>query len=121
VNADVTVVRLAWIILSIVPGAFVGGVIAYVAAWLLMPESTVAEHQVPTGRRLLRSTTDKKIGGVCGGLADYLGVDSTLVRVVFAILAIYPGAIIGGVAVYLIAWFVIPAQTGTLQTLSTPA
>ena len=120
-DADVTLVRLAWVILSIVPGVFIGGVIAYVAAWVLMPEGPAADNRVPRGRRLLRSATDKKIGGVCGGLAEYLNVDSTLIRVIVVVLAIYPGALIGGVVAYLIAWFVIPAPPGTLQTLSSPA
>ncbi len=37
-------------------------------------------------RRLRRSHTDKMISGVCGGIADYLGWDSTLVRVLFVVL-----------------------------------
>jgi phage shock protein PspC (stress-responsive transcriptional regulator) len=108
-NADVTLVRLAWVILSIVPGAVIGGVIAYAAAWLLMPEASGGERLVvPAGRRLARSATDRKIGGVCGGVAEYVGLDSTIVRLATVILAIYPGAVVCGVLVYLVAWFIIP-------------
>ena len=111
---DVTIVRLAWVILSIFPGALIGGVVAYVGAWLIMPEGT---HVTPVLRsRLVRSATDRKIGGVCGGIAGYLGVDSTIVRLAVVILSIYPGAIVCGIIAYLIAWFIIPLEEApTLQ------
>jgi phage shock protein PspC (stress-responsive transcriptional regulator) len=109
-DVDVTVVRLVWVILSIVPGVFIGGLVAYIAAWILTPVARPQDHVLPVGR-LARSETDKQIAGVCGGLADFFGVDSTIVRLAAVILAIYPGAIIGGIVAYLIAWFIImPAR-----------
>ena len=78
-NADVTLVRLAWLVLSIVPGAIVGGLIAYAAAWVLMPVSSARLDADGTARRLNRSTTDRRIGGVCGGLAEHFHVDPTAV------------------------------------------
>jgi phage shock protein C len=58
--------------------------------------------------RLVRSQTDRRIAGVCGGLADYFDVDPTIVRVTWVILSIVAGAVIFGVVAYLIAWFIIP-------------
>ena len=58
-------------------------------------------------RRLTRSRTQGVIGGVCAGLADYFAVDVVLVRLLFVILSI-AGAIIGGVIVYVVAWFIMP-------------
>ena len=113
-DADVTVVRLAWVTLSIVPGVLIGGVIAYVAAWLLTPVAGPQDRRAP-GSRLARSETDKQIAGVCGGLAEYFGVDATIVRLAAVALAIYPGAVIGGVVAYLIAWFIMPANGRPLQ------
>lgn len=107
-DADVTLIRLAWVILSIVPGAIIGGIIAYLAAWLVLPVAKDGAPQTSTRRHLVRSTTDRKIAGVCGGLAEYLGVDSTIVRLVWVVLSIYPGAIVCGVLAYVIAWLVIP-------------
>ena len=95
-------------ILSVVPGFVIGGLIAYAAAWALLPVDG-SEARAGTVRRLQRSTMDRKIAGVCGGLAEYFGVDSTLVRIAAVVLSIYPGAIICGGLVYLIAWFVMPA------------
>ncbi|HEY5619815.1 MAG TPA: PspC domain-containing protein [Vicinamibacterales bacterium] len=106
-GTDPTVVRLAWVILSVVPGIIIGGLIAYGVAWVLLPVDGLEPPKVPV-KRLQRSTADRKIAGVCGGLADYFGVDSTLVRIAAVVLAIYPGAVICGVLVYVIAWFVIP-------------
>jgi phage shock protein PspC (stress-responsive transcriptional regulator) len=112
-DVDVTLVRLAWIILTIFPGALIGGVLAYLGAWLIMPEGEPLPGPRPA--RLARSTADRKIAGVCGGIAAYFGIDSTLVRVVVVILSIYPGAVIFGVIGYLIAWLVMP--DGTEPTL----
>jgi phage shock protein PspC (stress-responsive transcriptional regulator) len=109
-DADVTLVRLVWVVLSIVPGSFIGGLVAYIAAWAIMTDSSVptsAEAKAET-RRLTRSTTDRKIAGVCGGLAEYFNLDATLVRVVWAILTIVPGCIVLGIVAYLVAWFIMP-------------
>ena len=59
-------------------------------------------------RRLMRSATDSKIAGVCGGLGEYLNVDPTIVRLVWVILSICPGGFIGGIVAYTLAWIIIP-------------
>ena len=118
---DPTVVRLAWVILSVIPGAIIGGIIAYAVAWFLLPVGSTDTPRSGTATHLKRSATDRKIGGVCGGLANYFDVDPTLVRLATVILAIYPGVIICGVLVYLLAWFIIPSATATLEPMpSTP-
>jgi len=109
-------VRAAWVVLSIWPGAIVLGVIAYLAAWILMPR---AEDVAPpaTRPRLMRSQTDKRIAGVCGGLADYFDVDPTIVRVSWVILSIIAGAVVFGIVAYAVAWLIIPApRVVTLHT-----
>jgi phage shock protein C len=55
---------------------------------------------------LRRSTDDKVLGGVCGGIARYLGVDAVLIRLLAVVLAIVGGGT--GLIAYLIAWIVIP-------------
>jgi phage shock protein PspC (stress-responsive transcriptional regulator) len=110
-GADPTLVRLAWVILSIVPGAIVGGIVAYVIAWIIIPDAQADAPASPaTARRLVRSTVDRKIAGVCGGIAAYFDVDSTLVRLAWTILSVVPGCIVLGIAAYLIAWIVMPRQ-----------
>jgi phage shock protein C len=107
-DADVTLVRLAWVVLSIVPGGLVGGVVAYLAAWMIVPDGNAVPVDAPTRQRLTRSVTERKIAGVCGGLAEYFDVDPTVVRLLWAVLTIVPGAIMLGVLAYLVAWFIMP-------------
>ena len=58
--------------------------------------------------RLYRSSTDTMIGGVCGGLARYLRIDSTLVRLFFILLALGGSGI--GVFIYLLLWIIVPLE-----------
>lgn len=64
--------------------------------------------------KLYRSNSDKVIGGVAGGLADYLDIDPVVIRILFVLLAIFGGS---GVLVYIILWIAIPAEMVTYQTL----
>lgn len=59
----------------------------------------------PQPRKLYRSQTDRKVAGVCGGLAEYFNVDPTLIRVLFIVLAVCGGA---GLVLYLAMWIVVP-------------
>lgn len=61
-------------------------------------------------KKLYLSETDKKIAGVCGGIAEYFGIDSTLVRLAWVLASIFLTAFIGGVIAYLIAWAIIPPR-----------
>ena len=59
--------------------------------------------------QLARSAADRMIGGVCGGLARYFGIDAAIVRLVFVL------AVLSGVSplVYLVLWIVIPEEKST--------
>jgi phage shock protein PspC (stress-responsive transcriptional regulator) len=61
----------------------------------------------PAARQLRRSTDDRMLAGVAGGIARYLDVDVTLVRIGIAALALLTGA---GAALYVAAWLLIPAD-----------
>jgi phage shock protein C len=56
-------------------------------------------------KRLCRSQTDKKIAGVCGGVAEYFGIDSTLVRLGWILFTFAGGS---GILAYVIAWIIMP-------------
>jgi phage shock protein PspC (stress-responsive transcriptional regulator) len=70
-------------------------------------ETRGEERPGPVGHVLRRSTDDRIIAGVCGGLARYFGVDSTLVRLAFVLLTVAGG---GGVLVYLVALILMPEE-----------
>ena len=57
-------------------------------------------------KKLYRSVNDKKIAGVCGGLAKYLNIDPTVIRVIWALIAL-GGA---GIVAYLICALIIPEE-----------
>ncbi len=60
-------------------------------------------------RRLYRSRTDRQLAGVCGGLGEYFGVDPTIVRLIFIVLALAGGP---GLLLYIILALVIPEAPG---------
>ncbi len=57
-------------------------------------------------KKLYRSTKDKKLGGVCGGLGEYLNIDPTLVRLLWVLFSCTAGA---GLLAYIVCLFVIPS------------
>ncbi|MDP2211257.1 MAG: PspC domain-containing protein [Candidatus Aquicultor sp.] len=69
-------------------------------------QSQMGETGTPPGepRRLYRSRTNRMLGGVAGGIAEHLGVDPTLIRLIW-ILSIFTGV---GIIGYIIAWIIIP-------------
>jgi phage shock protein C len=58
-------------------------------------------------RRLYRSRSDRKLAGVCGGLAQFFNLDPTLIRVLFVVLAVLGGS---GILIYLAMWIMVPNQ-----------
>lgn len=61
-------------------------------------------------RELYRSKKDKMLGGVCGGLAEYFEISSTLVRLICLGLILIEGI---GILLYIIAWIIIPEEPET--------
>ncbi len=63
----------------------------------------------PTSRKLYRSRTDTMLAGICGGIAEYFAIDSTLVRLIWVLIVLFSG-VFPGIIVYIIAIFVIPLK-----------
>lgn len=66
--------------------------------------------------RLTRSRSDRMLGGVCGGLARYFNIDTTIVRLIFVI------AVLSGVSplLYLVLWIVMPEEPLNIPSSTTP-
>jgi phage shock protein C len=58
-------------------------------------------------RKLYRSKTNRKLAGVCGGLAQHFNIDATLIRVLFVLLAVLGGS---GLVLYLAMWLIVPKE-----------
>ena len=68
-------------------------------------------------RKLYRSKTDRKLAGVCGGLAQYFNLDATLIRVLFVLLAVLGGS---GLVLYLAMWIIVPKEPQSSQDPAGP-
>jgi phage shock protein PspC (stress-responsive transcriptional regulator) len=106
-DMDVSLVR----VLAAVSICFYGiGLFAYLVAWIVIPEEELAPGAPPPphpSRRLHRSMTDRRIGGVCGGVAEYLEADPTLIRILWIVSIFVFGT--GGL-LYVLLWFILPAE-----------
>jgi phage shock protein C len=63
-------------------------------------------------RKLYRSESDRMLAGVCGGLANYLRLDSTVVRLAFILLILLGGH---GLLIYLLLWILMPIEPRVLS------
>lgn len=98
-DIDPVFFRLVFL-LSIFAGGL--GALAYLVMWIMVP----AQEGTRRGAHLLRlSATDRKIGGVCGGLGEFFELDPLLFRVAFVVLAFVGGL---GILLYVMLWLVIP-------------
>jgi phage shock protein C len=59
-------------------------------------------------KRLRRSRHNRMLGGVCGGIAEYFGIDPTIVRIMFVLLSL-PGGVPGPL-IYAILWLALPQE-----------
>ena len=58
-------------------------------------------------KRLVRSTADRMVAGVCAGLAEYFGIDPVLMRLLFVVLALAGGP---GILIYILLWIIMPEE-----------
>lgn len=66
-----------------------------------------------TAKRLYKSEEEKMISGVCGGIAEYLNIDPSIVRLVAALLIFASGFFIG-IAIYIIAAVILPGKSSVM-------
>lgn len=107
-KVDAVWIRIAFVAMTLFSsGLFL---LVYLAAWVLVPENPAAPASAskPLGR-LHRSSKDRMVAGVCGGLAETFKVDAALVRLaaVAAVVFTWGAALLA----YLIAWVVMPLDT----------
>ena len=65
----------------------------------------ISERRKNMNKKLYKSSTNKMICGVCGGLGEFFGIDPTIIRLIWAILGLLGGT---GIVAYLIAAVIIP-------------
>jgi len=80
------------------------GALAYLVLWIMVPEKTDAHGEARPLKRLHLSNSNRKIGGVCGGLGEWLEIDPVLFRVAFVLLALVCGL---GILLYIALWLIV--------------
>jgi len=58
-------------------------------------------------KKLFRSTKNKMVAGVCGGIGEFFNIDPTVIRLLWVVFTIFTG-IVGGLLAYIVAWIIIP-------------
>jgi len=96
-----------WILFGKLGAAGVVLVLLLIIGLYLLTNNNSNNNNIMT-KRVFRSATDRKIAGVCGGLAEYFSVDPTIVRLLWLISIFCIG---GGLIAYLIAMIVIPSES----------
>ena len=64
-----------------------------------------------SGKKLYRSTSNKMLAGVCGGIAEYFNVDPTIISLAYVLLSVFTAAF-PGIIVYILAMIIIPSDPG---------
>lgn len=64
------------------------------------------------GKKLYKSERDKKVAGVCGGLAEYLNIDSTLIRLAWVLFCLAGGS---GLVIYIVAALIMPNESDIID------
>jgi phage shock protein PspC (stress-responsive transcriptional regulator) len=81
-------------------------------------QAAPAPARAHSERKLMRSSTDKKLGGVCAGVATYFDMDVTLVRVLW-LLVFFCGGF--GLLLYIVLWIVLPVEPLYVPMAQTPS
>lgn len=99
-DIDPLLFRLGFLVSVLLGGL---GVLAYVIMWVMVPPSAGGSVHHSNAPRL--STTNVKLGGVCGGLGEYFHIDPLLFRIGMVVLACVWGM---GIVIYAVLWLLMP-------------
>ncbi len=104
-NVDPTLIRIAVVCIALAT-AILPVTIAYVVLGLVFPAAP-ADYVPCTSAKKLIKGNDKKLAGVCSGIANYFGIDPTIVRLIFALFTLFIGY---GVMTYIVCLIMMPSD-----------
>jgi phage shock protein PspC (stress-responsive transcriptional regulator) len=102
-----------WRLLGVIIGVL-GALLGITVGVLLVVAARKNRLNLPKGRKLYRSTRNKKIAGVCGGLAEYFHIEHATVRIITLVLAVLIWYVV--IPLYIVLWFILPPDTETFNT-----
>ncbi len=103
---DPAFIRLGLLFICVFTAVF-PVLIAYLIVVIIVPLEPIAEQPARKIHRLYRSKKNKMIAGVCGGIAEFFQIDTTIVRLIFVFFMIIT-AVLPLLITYIIAWIIIP-------------
>ena len=77
---------------------------------ILMARKENAKRNTTPAKRLYRSSSERILGGVCGGIADYFNMDPTIVRLLWILFCLIPPFNCSFILLYFIMWVIVPRR-----------
>lgn len=111
-NVDPTLIRIAVACLALYT-AVIPALIIYVVMSFVFPQQPEGYTTVSSSKKLMKSQNNKKLSGVCGGLAEYFGIDATIVRLIFALCMLFIGF---GLTIYIVCLVLMPSAPEQIVT-----
>ncbi len=105
-NIDPTIIRLAMIYICVLTG-ILPIVLAYLGAILIIPEETSENPLSSNYKKFYRSIKDRKIAGICGGIAEMTKLDPVFLRLLALFICLLT-AVVPLVLAYIVGWVIIP-------------
>ena len=105
-NIDPTIVRIGFVTLALML-AIVPVLVAYIVCALILTQPPEGYVEVENSYKKITKGKDKKISGVCDGIAKYFGIDTMIVRLVFVALTLWIG---GGIMAYIVCMIMLPDE-----------
>lgn len=114
-NVDPTLIRIVVACLALYT-AIIPALVIYIVMSFVLPQQPEGYTTVNTAKKLAKSKGNKKIAGVCGGLAEYFGIDATIVRLIFALSFLFIGF---GLTIYIVCLALMPSDPEKLEATTT--
>ena len=111
-DIDPTLIRIAVACVALYT-AIIPTLIVYVVLSFVFPQQPEGYTTVNSSKKLLKSSDNKKIAGVCAGLAKYFSIDATIVRLVFALCMLFIGF---GLTIYIVCLVLMPSEPEQIVT-----
>ena len=111
-KVDPTLIRIAVACIALYT-AIIPALIAYVVMSFVFPQQPEGYTTTEPAKKLMKSSDNKKIAGVCAGLAKYFGMDATIVRFIFALSLLIFGF---GLTIYIVCLVLMPSEAQQIIT-----
>lgn len=111
-KVDPTLIRIAVACIALYT-AIIPALIAYVVMSFVFPQQPEGYTTTEPAKKLMKSSDNKKISGVCAGIAKYFGMDATIVRFIFALSMLIFGF---GLTIYIVCLVLMPSEAQQIIT-----